>query len=386
MPLYADRVSSALAARVFDFQQAQVGLQNNFETVQRALVQFERLSLAQVEAAVAHLASPGAVPTIEQDECPSLIIPFEQDWPHHRAAREWAANRLLGVTTFAADGSQISPQKDLSIPVGLVQIGWFENHHDPAGSYIKDVSVIVLTPSDLSQHESGFGERMVEWHRFQGETQRIQQFMEANAGKPAVAFFDGSMVISFVAQLPPEWQTRYTNAIRQMLIASEQTHVPLVGYVDTSYANDLVTLLAHTAGLPLNLPISDAALLRPRMSWGERTRVYQCRRDDSVLEKDFYREICFAYLKTTQDNIPARVEFPSWVLESSQHWWLLDIIRAECVVGLGYPYCLETADAVAVLSVEDRQRFYRLFQDFASREALELRFSRKATSKRERRI
>ena len=61
-------------------------------------------------------------------------------------------------------------------------------------------------------------------------------------------------------------------------------------------------------------------------------------------------------------------------------------MRAECVVGAGYPYALETADAVAVLTMQDRERFYWLFQEFAEREGLPLQFSRKAVSKRGRRV
>ena len=62
-------------------------------------------------------------------------------------------------------------------------------------------------------------------------------------------------------------------------------------------------------------------------------------------------------------------------------------MRAECVVGTGYPYALvETADAVAVLTMQDRERFYRLFQEFEEWERLPLRFSRKAASKRERQV
>ena len=64
---------------------------------------------------------------------------------------------------------------------------------------------------------------------------------------------------------------------------------------------------------------------------------------------------------------------------------LLDVARAEAVVGNGYPYPLETADAVAVLSLEDRERFYRVFQQFAEKHDLRLRQSRKALSKRQRR-
>jgi hypothetical protein len=46
---------------------------------------------------------------------------------------------------------------------------------------------------------------------------------------------------------------------------------------------------------------------------------------------------------------------------------------------------LETADAVAVLSMQYRDRFYHLFQQFAQQQRLPLRFSRKAVSKRGRR-
>jgi len=121
------------------------------------------------------------------------------------------------------------------------------------------------------------------------------------------------------------------------------------------------------------------------MRWGDRTQVYVCARDDDVLNK-YYERVCFVYLETTADNPPARVEFPRWLYETGEHERVLDLVRAECVVGTGYPYALETADAVAVLTMQDRERFYRLFQEFAEREGLPLRFSRKAVSKRGRRV
>ena len=64
----------------------------------------------------------------------------------------------------------------------------------------------------------------------------------------------------------------------------------------------------------------------------------------------------------------------------------VDIVRAECVVGNGYPYAVETADAVAVITMQDRERFYRLLQEFAEKEGLPLRFSRKSVSKQGRRV
>lgn len=64
---------------------------------------------------------------------------------------------------------------------------------------------------------------------------------------------------------------------------------------------------------------------------------------------------------------------------------VLNWVRAEVIVGGGYPYAIETADQTAVLQGPDRQLFYRILQDWADREDLNLRFSRKMISKTRRR-
>jgi hypothetical protein len=64
---------------------------------------------------------------------------------------------------------------------------------------------------------------------------------------------------------------------------------------------------------------------------------------------------------------------------------MIDLVRAECVVGTGYPYAIETADALAVISQQDRQRFHALFEQFATRTGLGLTRARKALSKQARR-
>ena len=63
----------------------------------------------------------------------------------------------------------------------------------------------------------------------------------------------------------------------------------------------------------------------------------------------------------------------------------LDLLRAEVVVGTGYPYPLETADAAAVLTTEDRLQFYRLFHDFAHDSGLSVSLPAKSISKAHRR-
>ena len=55
------------------------------------------------------------------------------------------------------------------------------------------------------------------------------------------------------------------------------------------------------------------------------------------------------------------------------------------VVGSGYPYPLETADALAVLNVHDREQFYRIYQEHLDELSIPLHLARKTASKRRRR-
>ena len=91
-------------------------------------------------------------------------------------------------------------------------------------------------------------------------------------------------------------------------------------------------------------------------------------------------------MTTGLDRYPARIDFPRWMLEEEGLLdRVLDVVRAEIVVGAGYPYPIETADAAAVLTGEDRMAFYRLFHDFAQAQGLHTSLPAKSISKAHRR-
>lgn len=384
MPLYTDRVASALQTKLHAFTRVEQKTLADLQTLQAALAEFNHMSVAEILMAIAAIDRSGAKPTVEQDTIPPINA-FARRWEHHQEARAWAVEVLSGVTTFAVDGSQITPSRDVSIPVALVQIGWFENPHSATGHYVKDISVEVLSPDDLMSSEHGLEEQEVEWRRFEGELKRAMLFMKAHANQLAFAFIDGPLIVSFIGKYPSKRQHQYLRIVEELLACSEETRVPVVGFIDNSYATDLTALIMHVNGYAGRPQVSDAALLRDAMQWGDRNRLYLCSRADGIPQTDYYEQVCFSYLKTTSDNPPARLEMPRWILDQDRHAWVLDVIRAECVIGLGYPYPLETADAVAVLSSEDRERFYQMFQQFAIEQTLPLRFSRKSASKRSRR-
>jgi hypothetical protein len=390
---HRERVIEALEVKADRFAGYELELGDLLACYEQALAELVSLSRAQVEARLAGIPWPGARPTVEHDQHPGMVVPFEQDWANHEQARAWAREVLAGVPTVAVDGSQIAPTKDVSLPVGAVQIGWFVNPHDGNQSYVKDIAFEVLAPDELADENeeiSGFPDWRVNARRFILECEKLIEVMQVardDAVKP-VCFFDGSLIVSFVQHMLPERQRLYVDVVMRLLAVSEECRVPLVGYVDTSYANDLAAMLDALTKRRTRQRISDGALLRSRMGWGDRTAAYICARDDQVRPiagKKYYDDVCFVYLKTTADGPPARLDLPRWLLEAGELEYTLDVVRAECVVGNGYPYAVETADAVAVITMQDRERFFRTFQEFAEKEVLPLRFSRKAVSKRRRR-
>ena len=172
--------------------------------------------------------------------------------------------------------------------------------------------------------------------------------------------------------------------------------MPVVGYLDHSYAPDIRELLeAFYKDLP-ETNVYDAQILRARgdeagpllNAWGDRTIFWHCRREN--LAASFFDEqgaplVGFVYLQTNADGHPARLDIPAWVQEAGLLEDVVDAVRAECVVGNGYPYAVETADEAAVMTARDREQFLRVMQDFAAQNQLDFRLSRKPTSKARRR-
>jgi hypothetical protein len=388
MPVSPTQILTALDNKRQDFNQFNRTIQQDLQRYRRVWRQLTQSSLAAVEAGL----PPGRIggrPLEPFQGVKRGVVPFGQRWDNREASLAWVRQRLTGVTTFAVDGSQIFPSKDVSLPVALVQIGWFENPHTADGDYHKDIQLDVLTPADLKTERMAEPvDRQVNIRRFQMEVQRLIDYM-AHCQHPdhTLVFFDGSLVVTFADAFDPESQRAYVQAMVQLLAASDRYRVPLVGYVDTSYARDLTSLLPHWS--PEIAPVEalhDAQMLSPMMRWGDRTPLFICDRD-GILDKygEHGDHVTFTYVQTTRDRPPARLELPRWVWETGQLERVVNWVRAEVIVGGGYPYAIETADQTAVLQGGDRQLFYRILQEWAERETLDLRFSRKMISKTRRR-
>lgn len=346
-----------------------------------------------------------ALPSEELEREGKMVVPFGVGWRSHEEARAWAVDVLHERVTFAADGSQLVPGREISMPVAAVQVAWFENPHTRDGKYVKDARPFIISPRDLLEaaKDGLSAESYIGFCRFKKETEAVAEFLKKKKGwrtrgeRAPLAFFDGTLLIS-IALPKTKLQDDYIKAVHDLVVLSVETEVPVVGYVDQSYARDLVWLLDTLdtrASGKRSRSLYDAQLLRfavdeePLLAnWGDRTVFCYCQRKGAsgyFSDEEGKPLIGFTYLQTTGEGAPARLDIPAWIYEAGLLDDVVNGVRAECVGGLGYPYAIETADAAAYISGRDREQFLRAMQEFAEREAFSFRISRKAASKVRRR-
>jgi hypothetical protein len=403
--LYRTHLIGALRARRVDFVDFERTMRGEVGELAARLRALSGRSAAEVLADSGAVAARVAYPSDELERAGGPVIPFAPRWRSHEQARAWALSALKGRATFAADGSQIFPGRDASVPVAAVQIASFENPHTPEGRYTKDVHFEVIPPNELLGTGRAFEspEQLVGLRRFELEAKAVCAFLERRRGwrtrgeRAPVAFFDNTLLISSLRKgTEVHFSKRYAAALFELVTLSRETGVPVVGYVDHSYAPDMRNLLeALHADMP-RTSAYDAQILRtpapgaePLLkNWGDRTVFWHCQREN--LAESFFDErgaplVGFVYLQTTSDGHPARLDIPTWVHEAGLIEEVAEAVRAECVVGNGYPYAIETADEAAVMNARDREQFLRAVQDFAAENSLDFHVSRKAVSKGRRR-
>lgn len=389
MPLKPSQIQQILNAKREDFTAFNRDTWKQLQQYRQALSHLSAAGESEVETRSAkHPGFIGARLLESLEKAENGVIPGRLVWQNKEQSLAWVRDRLTGIKTFAVDGSQIYPGKDLSIPIALVQIGWFENPHLPMGGYEKDIALDVMTPIDLQAGSSGEPvDRRVNMRRFEMETQRLIEYIQDHANADdCLVFLDGSLVATFAEAFDQKSRSFYVDCLLELLRSSQKYRVPLVAYIDTSYAQDLSVMLRTLFELPESQSIHDAQLLSKYMEWGDRTPLFQCQRSGILSNyEEQSQEIAFTYLKTTRDNYPARLEMPIWMYEAGLVDRVIDWVRGEVIIGSGYPYVIETADQTAVLQADDRQAFFRILQDWAETMELDLRFSRKMVSKVRRR-
>ena len=387
------KIWSALITKEHFFDDAIAELASSLSIYNQAQITLPTLTLAEIDEKLSLHAWPGASPTKEFETSSSLIIPSTRQWTNHRKNREWAVKTLRAQPTYAVGSAHVYPDRSHPLLTGMIQVGWFENPHLEAGKNIKDSTAEIFAPEELARIEKqrpliGMQpplNEVIETNRFVKSIDQLCQYMEskARATPKPICFFDDPFIISFTQHLHPKTQVRYAEAVKKLLATSEKTKVPVISYIEDICARDIIRMLSIVFNLTGEERLNDALLVDSVMGgWGDRSQIFQCSREDPLPDKDFYRQVYFTYLRTSEIMSPARIEFPAWIFEEGQqlyeqglHNHILDIVRAECVFGpLGsYPSDLETAVSLAALTTSDQKDFQRIVQAFTQARDLELR-------------
>jgi NurA domain len=405
--LYQHLLSQALESKREEFLRFDRVWRNDVQDYVRRLQALGGRSAEDVAGAISAVKEPGAIPSSELESAGSIVVPFERSWRTHEESRRWAIETLESRVTFAADGSQLVPGRDVSLPVAAVQVALFENSHTRGGQYRKEARFSIVSPQELLE---GYDDRsnadtIVSLSRFRLEVEVLGEWIESKRGwqergeRTPLGFFDGTLMIS-IALPKTKLQDAYVDTIVNLINLSREARVPIVGFVDQSYARDLVWLLDTLDSGKTSVrsrSLFDAQLLHASPeneppilnAWGERTAFCYCvRKNSSEAFKDALSGeplVGFTYLQTTGASVPARLDVPVWIYEAGLLDDVVDTVRAECISGLGYPYAIEAADEAALIRGSDREHFLRAVQEFAERESLPFGVSRKAASKVRRR-
>lgn len=401
--LNLDDLKEKFKAKRDDFVNFSDSQKRDLEDYLRVLGAMIDLGSEKIKARLADSENVGALPSAEIDGAKSFLVGFGISWKNHEESRNWAAEILKNRTTFAADGSQYYSEKDTSLPVGAVQIGWFENPHSSDERYEKNTELTILSPKDLleNQEEPLKPESRISEEMFIGEVKKIADFVSKKRGweerneRMPLAFFDRPMLLPFAAA-QDKLQKKFVEELVTLIRHSRDCRVPVVGYVDRGFSRDLLNMINSFSANSARPTLYDASLLGTKTPegkkiiehWGDRTPFCYSKRkglEAFIDPKTDTPLVGFTYLQTSGDTMPSRLDIPSWVYEERLLEELIDVVRAECVVGVGYPYALETADQTAVFTFKDREVFLKALQGFAEKNKLDFSVSRKNTSKNRRR-
>jgi hypothetical protein len=284
-------------------------------------------------------------------------------------------------TVVATDGSQMAP-----------------SHHEIALCYVINVGRILYTygtgemPLQDSRpslhHREGdmrpviggrsvaLSEEVLGALRDVAERQALVGLAEraVERGHPAVALSDGTLVLWTLEDKPED--------VREALLADHLAcldrlralRVPVAGYLSGSRAMEVANLL-RLAACPKerliceacalesppceteHLPLGDRRLWERRLAPGERSPLFASR--SAIVSRYGPHRIQFFYLHVGAEI--ARIEVPAWVAEDAE---LLDRVHAlafdQAQKGMGYPITLQEAHNQAVVTREDRARFFSL--------------------------
>ena len=295
---------------------------------------------------------------------------------------------------FAADGSQIYPDRHGLAFYFLVNVGGFVFRHG-SGQAPETMTWprLFYTEQEVYPEGEPANADLVNALRSVSEIRALAEMSPAASTRPSacVALSDGPLLIwlgrtAIAGKKQSELLDEYLGHLSRL----RQAGTPVEGFVSRPHSAEVMALLyvaqvgaPHVDGLHETRfrGLTDRALfgfLEP----GERSALFA---RGSMTNYEFYRAghaIWFFFLNTGADV--ARVEVPEWVAQRPE--WV-DLVHAvtydQCRLNSGYPYVLTRADELAVVQGAEREILEGMLVQEMIRQGLALPdLSRKAAQKR----
>ncbi len=323
-------------------------------------------------------------------------------------------------TALATDGSQIvADRHDLALCY-LTNIGFIALRYGPESSALLRSRPALATPDDdlLSEFhgdQDPIAPKRLAMHCRLQEIAGLAELIEEEAVRqigqvPMVALCDGSLILwPLETERHDEYRNRVLDSFQAGLDAARAARVPFAGYISKPMSRDVVNSLRvfvcpfEIADCDRNCPksrlnpphyevppcagterVTDAMLFATMLEPGERSAVFQS--GSKILAAYAPRHyVGFFYLHTGREV--ARVEIPAWVADDPR---LLDQTHALCFdqaqKGDGYPVALAEAHEQAIVRGAERAAFFHLMERHFVPQGITIGTTRKALSKRARRV
>jgi hypothetical protein len=276
------------------------------------------------------------------------------------------------VTILAADGSQITPDRNAEVNYALINVGAIQMRRGEAEPpMIRTVSQL-LYDDQLYTSSGTITDARLALMRDLNERTILAKLAE-DALPPVVTFTDGPMEL-WIEIVAGGQETKDTTEMLEAYMRSltklHEFGAITAGYVDKPAANLVVRTLEVAMTPETELPeikdihplrgVTDIALYRNILGPGERSPVFALQ---SLSARSYQGPLAlhFFYLNASMSGHSdlARVDIPAWVAENLVH---LDTLHAslidQCrVMGTrSYPYLLHRAHETAVVRLPEKEQ------------------------------
>ncbi len=324
------------------------------------------------------------------DEPPTQIFPLPQ--------------RPENWLVFASDGSQIFPDRHEAMLCYLINIGSVALPYGiDARPHLSNRPYLFYREGDLYQRWGGrrvlVSEEIVSVKRHLMEVEELVKLARAWKFRPAVALFDGTLILWTLEGKPADFRTMMLKRFLRALDSLREMGVPIAGYISAPGSTDVINALrVGLCSYPFancdkcdwvregKLPpcaviegVADIHLFERLLKPSERSGVFWS--SSQILSEYGDHQVGFFYLHVGLEI--ARVEIPKWVAEDKE---LLNLVHSvvydQAQKGRGYPISLAEAHEQAVVRGAERELFYEILEAALIRQGFKVSMTFKLVAKR----